>query len=66
MSLIANFISNWRKVKTFLLRPGMRPEYPPSPLLLSKVLKFLARGIGKGKKRYTNRKGRCQIIPICR
>jgi hypothetical protein len=47
---IANIILNGEKLKPFPLKSGMRQGCPLSPLLFNKVLKFLARAIGKKKK----------------
>jgi hypothetical protein len=41
----ANIIINGDKLKTFPLKPGMRHEYPLSPLLFNIVMEFLARAI---------------------
>jgi hypothetical protein len=42
---IANIILNEEKLKTCLLKSGMRQGYPVSPLLFNIVLEFLARAI---------------------
>ena len=41
----ANIILNSEKLKAFLLRPGIRQGYRPSPLLFNIVFEDLARAI---------------------
>ena len=41
----ANIILNGEKLKAFLLRPGIRQGYRPSPLLFNIVFEDLARAI---------------------
>jgi hypothetical protein len=40
---IANIILNGEKLKPFPLKSGMRQECPCSPLLLNRVLEFIAK-----------------------
>jgi hypothetical protein len=64
---IANIILNGRKLKPFPLKSGMRQRCAFSPLLFNIELEVLARAIRQEKEiKYTNKKGRSQIIPICR
>jgi hypothetical protein len=44
---IANIILNGEKLKTFLLKSGMKQGCPLAPLLFNIVLEFLARAIRK-------------------
>jgi hypothetical protein len=49
-TLLANIILNGEKLKTFLLKSGMRQVCPLSPLLFSIVFEFLAREIRQEKE----------------
>ena len=46
----ANIILNSEKLKAFLLRPGIRQGYRPSPLLFNIVLEILAMAIREEKE----------------
>ena len=64
----ANIILNGQKLKAFSLKSGTGQGCPLSPLLFHIVLEVLARAIRQEKKNkgYSNRKGGCQIVSICR
>jgi hypothetical protein len=59
-----NILLNGEKLKPLPLKSSMRQNSP----LFNIMLEFLARAIMQEKKNksFSNRKGRSQIIPICR
>ena len=56
----ANIILNGEKLKTFLLRSGIRQGYLLSPLLLNIVLEVLAIAIRKEKQEQQQRESRSE------
>ena len=61
----ANIILSGEKLKSFLLKSGIRQGCPLSPLLFNIVLEVLATAIKKNK-RYPNWKRRGKIVTVCR
>ena len=64
----ANIIINGKRLKAFPQRSGIQQGCSLSPILISIVLKVLARAIKQQKeiKRYQNWKGRNKIVFIYR
>ena len=56
-----------KKKEAFLLKSHTREGCPLSPLLFNRVLEVLTRAIRQEKEiKYSIRKGRSQIVSICR
>ena len=62
----ANIILSGEKLKTFLLRSGIRQGCPLSPLLFNTVLGVLATVIREEKEMNPNWKRRSKTITVCR